>query len=200
MCHASVPQATTQRLLYCKQFLLRCCLCATGDHHINTPLFMFSCPPLPPRLLSSEDVSSSFLFSSPPTFFSFFFLHDRSGPAGEVPPLPSCFVQRMKSEESDERSICWGGWGRRQSKERWWAEGGKGLLLLFFFRLLTTLAPNDVCVYVWERQTAWIFPCSHHSTGIFTAGGPALPPSGGLDGQITFTIYKIQKLCLDKTS
>lgn len=140
-----------------------------------------------------------FFFPLPPLFF-FFFLHDRSGPAGEVPPLPSCFVQRMKSEESDERSICWGGWGRRQSKERWWAEGGKGLLLLFFFRLLTTLAPNDVCVYVWERQTAWIFPCSHHSTGIFTAGGPALPPSGGLDGQITFTIYKIQKLCLDKTS
>lgn len=83
----SVPEAPTQRLLYCKQFLLCCCLCATGDHRIKTSLFMFSCPPLPLRPRSSDDVSSSFLFSAlPPNPLYFFYMIGLDLPER---PLPS---------------------------------------------------------------------------------------------------------------
>lgn len=65
---------------------------------------------------------------------------------------------------------------------------------------------KDVCVcvsvYVWERDTESekesrgpeYFHPSPHSKGISIAGGLAQPPSGGLDGQITFAIYKPKTL------
>lgn len=46
-----------------------------------------------------------------------------------------------------------------------------------------------------ERRARFrIFLLRPQSEGISIAGGPAQPPSGGLDGQITLAIYKPQTL------
>lgn len=47
-------------------------------------------------------------------------------------PLPSCFVLRMKSEESDERSICWG-LGTEAEQRALMGGRGKGEEGFFFF-------------------------------------------------------------------
>lgn len=119
MFHASGLQATIQRVPIVSNFsfaLLQSSLCATGDHHIKTPLFMFSPPetassPFCP--VSSKDVSSFYMIGLD---------------LQESPPLSSCFALRVKSGESDGGSI-WeirgGGTGGVESSSQRgkWAEG-----------------------------------------------------------------------------
>lgn len=93
MFHALGLQATIQRVPIVSNFsfaLLQSSLCATGDHHIKTPLFMFSPPetassPFCP--VSSKDVSSFYMIGLD---------------LQESPPLS---ILRVKSGESDGGSI-----------------------------------------------------------------------------------------------
>ena len=150
MFHASGLQAVIQRGLYCKQFFFlppsTFPLVATGDHHIKTPLFMFSLlekpPPLPFCPLASKDVSSFYMIGLD---------------LQESPPLSSCFVLRAKSGESDGGSIRGGGMKGRRAERRGSreqrSEGGNWAEGFFFIRVPTMLTIKAcVCVYVWERD------------------------------------------------
>lgn len=98
MYHASGLQAVIQRGLYCKQFFFlppsTFPLVATGDHHIKTPLFMFS--------LLEKNASSPLLPGCFKDVSSFYMI---GLDLQESPPPSSCFVLRAKSGESDGGSI-----------------------------------------------------------------------------------------------
>lgn len=128
----------------------------------------------------------------------------------ESPPLSSCFVLRAKSGESDGGQYRggWRGGGRSGGGVESSAQRGKTSRGLLLHPCSDHVNHKGVCVCIGERHTEsekekqgpeYFHPVPH-SKGISIAGGLAQPPSGGLDGQITFAIYKPPKLCLDKPS
>lgn len=151
MFHALGLQATIQRAPIVSNFsfaLLQSSLCATGDHHIKTPLFMFPPP---------ETASSPFCPVSSKDVSSFYMI----GLDLQESPTP---VQLFCSEGE-----IWGEWwgvnmgdkGRRH-RGSWeqLSEGemSRGLLLILAPAMLTikmcvcVCVYLCVCVYVWERD------------------------------------------------